>query len=224
MKSSIISGTVLVETETGGANMKEALDEDHMGERLEDTGRNLPTLLEEHTAWIATAGRKGSRLDLSGFDLRTVLDLKKYPLTAIKAIGANLLNQNLDGAEMQSCTLDRSDFRDCSLRNIDFRGSSLKHAMMTRANLSGAKFSPLHFANPEGSKRLQRVNLAGANLRYAILTGADLSDAILTGIDLSYAVLHDCDLRRADLSGAILNNTDFHGALLNDVISDKKIG
>src|SRR5262249_40252934 len=156
--------------DTNGANMEEALNEEKMGAKLESTGKTLPQLLEEHTAWIASAGRKGNRLDLSGFDLRHVLDLRKYSLTAVKAVGANVIGQKLDGAHIQSAVFDRADFRDSSLKNADFRGTSLKNAMMTRTNLVGANFSPLVFPTPDGSKRLQRVNLTGANLRYAILT------------------------------------------------------
>ena len=224
MKSSIISGTKLDEAETAGLNMDDALTEDRMGSKLEALGKTLEQLLEEHTAWIATAGKSGTRLDLSGYDLRHVLNLKKFSLTAVKAVGANFLNQDLQGASLQSAVMDRADFRDTKLANADFRGTSLKNGLFSRANLVGANLSPLIFPNPDGSKRLQRVNLSGANLRYAILSNAVLADCLLVGADLSYAVMHDCDLRRADLTGAILDNADFHGALLNDVISDRKLG
>lgn len=223
MKSSVISGTLLSEAKTDGTDMTDAISEEKMGAKLESLGKTLTQLLEEHTTWITTAGRKGNRLDLSGFDLRHILDLRAYSLTAVKAIGAMFINQNLEGIQAQSASFDRADFRDSKMKNADLRGSSLKNSMLTRVNLVGANFSPLLFKNADGSNRLQRVNLTGANLRYAIITEANFSDCILNGADLSYAVLHGCDLRRADLTGAILDNADFHGAKLEDVIADKPI-
>jgi uncharacterized protein YjbI with pentapeptide repeats len=223
LKSSVISGTIMTDTKTEGMDTTDAISEEKMGAKLESLGKTLPQLLEEHTSWITSAGRKGARLDLSGFDLRHILDLRAYSLTAVKAIGAMFINQNLEGINAQSASFDRADFRDSVMKKVDMRGSSLKNAMMTRVNMVGANFSPLLFKNPDGTNRLQRVNLTGANLRYAIMTDANLSDCILNGVDLSYAVLHGVDLRRADLTGAILDNADFHGAILTDVISDKPI-
>jgi uncharacterized protein YjbI with pentapeptide repeats len=220
--ASVMTGTVLEHTETGGANLKEALAEKALGSNFEDLKKSMEDLLKEHTAWIATAGRAGSRMDLSGYDMRHVENLGRYPLTAVKAIGATFLNQNLNGTEIQSALLDRADFRDCKLVKADLRGSSLKNAMLSRADLSQARLCSLQFANEDGTARLQRVNLSGGNLRYAILRGADLRDAILTGADLSYAVLIDCDLRRADLTGALLYNADLTGTLLNDALVEDR--
>ena len=117
---------------------------------------------------------------------------------------------------------DRADFRDCKMIKADLRGSSLKNGMLSRADLSAARLCSLQFTNEDGTARLQRVNLSGGNLRYAILRGADLRDAILTGADLSYAILIDCDLRRADLTGALLYNADITGALLTDAVIEER--
>ncbi|MFN3826622.1 MAG: pentapeptide repeat-containing protein [Micavibrio sp.] len=222
LRSSIMSGTILQQTETGGANLREAITEDSMGSKLEELDKTLPELLKDHTAWVATAGTKGQRLDLSGFDLRHIPLIRTYSLTAVKAVGANFLRQNLENIEMQSALLDRADLRDTVMRRADLRGSSLKNAMLARADLSEANLSPLHFTNEEGMKWLQRVNLSGSNLRYAVLRGTNLTDAILMGVDLSYAVLIDCDLRRADLTGAVLDGADLSGALLTGAILDPR--
>src|SRR5690606_8831094 len=123
--------------------------------------KTLPELLEEHTIWVSTVGRRGRQLDLGGYDMRDVLDLRRFPLTAIKAIGANFLNQDLRTAEIQSATLDKSDFRDCRMIEADLRGSSFKYANFTRADLTGAQLCPLQFDNADGSRRLQRVDLSG---------------------------------------------------------------
>ncbi|PJB71473.1 MAG: pentapeptide repeat-containing protein [Alphaproteobacteria bacterium CG_4_9_14_3_um_filter_47_13] len=222
LASSIMTGTILVMTETGGSNIKEATTEDSMGIKFEVLEQTLPELLEAHTKWVATAGKHGERLDLSGYDMRSVSGLGSYSLTAIKAIGTNFLKQNLEGTQIQSALLDRADLRDCKLMKTDLRGSSLRNALLSRADLSGAQLSPLKFINQYGMEWLQRVDLSGANLRYAILRGTNLSDAILAGADLSYAILIDCDLRRADLSGALLENTDMENTMIQGASFDEK--
>ncbi len=222
LKSSIMTGTVLAMAETGGANLSEALTDKAMGATLDTLKKSLGELLEDHTAWIVSAGKKGKRLDLSGYDLRGEPNLKSYAFTAIKAVGANFLSQNLSGAEIQSAILDRADFRDCRMQNCDLRGSSLKHALFSRADLSDANLSALHFTNEQGQTWLQRVNLSGANMRYVVLRGANLQDAIMMGADLSYAILIDCDLRRADLTGAILTGADFTDCLTTGAIIEEK--
>ena len=212
----------MAHTETGGANLESALTDNYKGARLEDMEQSLPEMLETHTIWVATAGQDGERLDLSGFDLRGVEDLRQYPLTAIKAVGANFLNQDLRDSQIQSAILDRADMRDCRIMGADLRGSSLKNAMLSRADISDANLAPLKFVNDDGSEWYQRINLTGANLRYAILKGAILHDAILTGADLSYAILIECDLRRADLRGAFLDGADMSGALTRDALIDER--
>lgn len=135
LRSSIMSGTIIHHTETAGSNIREAITDEGMGTKLEELDKTLAELLEEHTAWVATAGATGKRLDLSGFDLRTVPGIRNYSLTAMKAIGANFLRQNLESIEMQSALLDRADLRDTNMKRSDLRGTSLKNAMIARADL-----------------------------------------------------------------------------------------
>ncbi|MBI4031766.1 MAG: pentapeptide repeat-containing protein [Proteobacteria bacterium] len=220
--ASILTNTIIDHAETGGSNIKEVISREKTGSKIEDLGKPLSELLTDHTAWVVSAGRSGKRLDLSGFDLRPVSDLKQYALTAVKAVNANFMNLKLSDVGMQSALLDRSDFRDCKLDKADLRGASLKNALLSRTDLSHANLGPLQFTNPDGSTWLQRVNLSGANLRYAIIHGADLRDAIMMGVDLSYAVLIDCDLRRADLTGATLDNADLTDAMMQGAIMDEK--
>ena len=191
-----------------------------MAPLLETLGRSLPELLEEHTLWVATAGRSGRQLDLSGYDLRDVLDLKRFPLTAIHCVGANFLNQDLRGAELQSGTFDRSDFRDCRMIRADLRGSTFKYAQMARVNLTNALLCPLEFKKDNGERTIKRVDLSGANLRFSCLKNADLRDVIMMGVDLTNAILNGCDLRRADLTGAILTGVKLENCRLDEAIID----
>ena len=220
MRQSIMTGTLMDDTERKGVDMTAVITEEDMGAKLENLGKTLPELLEEHTLWVATAGRSGRQLDLSGYDLRDVLDLKRFPLTAIQCVGANFLNQDLRSAELQSGTFDRSDFRDCMMIEADLRGSSFKYAQMARADLTGALLCPLEFKKDNGYSTLQRVDLSGTNLRFACLREADLRDAIMMGVDLTNAILEGVDLRRADLTGAILKGVKFNDCRLDDAIID----
>lgn len=220
MKASIITGTIMNNVEKQGLNTRGTITEKDMGSKLENLGKTLPKLLEEHTLWVATAGRAGRQLDLSGYDLHDVLNLKSFPLTAIRAMGANFLNQDLQEAELQSAVFDRSDFRDCKMMRADLRGSSFKYANFSRTDLTKARLCPLEFHKENEISRLQRTDLSGTNLRYASLRHADLRDCILMGVDLTGAALHHCDLRRADLTGAILKGAIFENARLDGALID----
>lgn len=220
MRGTIVAGVVMDDTEQQGLDLSDSVRDQDMGSRLENLGKTLHELLQEHTLWVSTAGRKGRQLDLSGYDLRDVIDLHRYPMTAIYAQGANFLSMNLEEAEIQSANLDRSDFRDAHLKNADLRASSLKYAKLTRANLEGAQLCPLYFDRPDGSKRSQRCDLSGADLRYTHLVNTDLRECILMGADLRKAVLRGCDLRRADLTGALLKGAQFIDVKLDDAVID----
>ena len=127
------------DTEKFGLDLEGAIHESDMGERIESLEKSVEELMQEHKSWIKTAGKDGSQLDLSGFDLRSVENLKDVPLTAIKAVAAIFVGQNLRKASMQSAIFDEADFRDCNLEGADLRGSSFKHVQMTRAQLQGVK-------------------------------------------------------------------------------------
>lgn len=218
MHGSIISGMVTFHAEKQGLDLSGAISERDMGRKLENLVKSLPEMLDEHTLWVSTAGKRGKQLNLSGYDLRDVFDLKSYPLTAVKATEANFMRQNLKRAELQSGIFDRTNFRDCLLNEADMRGSNFKYAQFARADLSGAKLCPLVFQNNDGPERLMRVDMSGASLIYAGLSDCDLRDVIFMGADLSGAIIRDSDLRRADFTGAILNGTVFENVKLEGAI------
>jgi uncharacterized protein YjbI with pentapeptide repeats len=220
MRSAVMAGVVMDDTEKQGVDFRQIITEKDMGDKLENLGKSLPELLEEHTIWVATAGGRGRQLDLSDYDLRDVMDLRKFPLTAICAMNANFMSQDLTQAELQSGVFDRADFRDCKFSGADLRGSTFKYANLSRADLSGAKMCPLEFKRENGTTRVQRVNLSGANMKYVSLRDADLRDCVMMGVDLSHAVLTNCDLRRADLTGAILNGTILENVKLDGTVID----
>jgi len=222
MRSSVIAGMLLEGIDKLGIDITGAIKEHQMGQKLENLEKPLAELLDIHTLWVSTVGQKGRQLDLSEYDLRDVLDLRKFPLTAIRAVGANFLNQDLRSAELQSGVFDHADFRDCNMEEADLRGSSYKFAQFARSNLSFAKMCPLQFEDPQnpGKKRLQRTDMSGANFRFCNILHADLRDCIFMGADLTNAIIRDCDLRRADFTGAILTGLVFENVKLDDAIID----
>lgn len=220
MNDAIIAGATLSESAKFSAILENAITERDMGANIINLGKSLEDLLEEHTIWVSTAGRKGRQLDLSGYDVRDVVNLRSYPFTAIRAVGTNFLKQNLQSADLQSAVFDRSDFRDCIMDNADLRASSIKYAEMARVTMRGAMLCPLFFDRPDGSKRIQRTDLSGTNLRYADISESDFRDCIMMGADLTGANLSGCDLRRADLTGALLKGAIFKNARLEETIID----
>ena len=217
MRDCVVSGLVTRYAEKQGVRVEGSLHERDMGRKLATLGKTLPELLAIHTEWVDSAGRRGQQLDLSGYDLRDVVDLKHYSFTAVRAIEGNFLHQDLEGAELQSGVFDKGDFRDCNLRDADLRASSFKYANFARADLRGALLCPLEFKREVGSQR-QRVDLSGANFRYADLSDCDLRECILMGVDLTGAVIRGSDLRKADFTGAILDRTIFEDVRVEDAV------
>ena len=95
LQDTVMSGTVLKSVEMRGAKMDSMLGDSKMGETLEERGEDLEELLSNHKDWVRTAGKKGAQMNLSGVDLRYIENLRLYPLTAIKAVGANFMDQDL---------------------------------------------------------------------------------------------------------------------------------
>lgn len=220
LRNSILENTNLSSVEKTDANFEGVVTEQPAGKEITEMDLPIEELLYRHKKWIETAGAEGQRLDLSGYDMREYKELKNHALTAMKAIGANFLNQDFSGIEVQSAVFDESDFRDCSFVRSDIRGTSFKGARLSRCDFSGANLSPLLFHNPDGTTRIIPVNMNGATLRYSVLKNAKLAGIRLKGADLSFADFSGCDLRKADLSDAKLTGAIFAGANLEGTLMD----
>jgi len=218
LSGSIMTGAVLEQIGDRNLKLSGIVTDETVGKRLESLSKSLEELLAEHRDWLLSAGKRGERLDLSDHDLRDVLNLKSYPLTAIRALRSSFLGQDLRGAEMQSVECDGADFRDCEMEGADMRGSSFRQANFVRADLRGALLSPLDIGGQDDPHKLKRTDLSGADFSHAVLEGADLHHAVFAGADLKHAVLRGCDLRHANLKGA-----DLDGAVLEDVLLDHAI-
>ena len=98
-------------------------------------------LLRQHALWVQTGGAKGTKIDLSGYDLRPAFPLDGITFTAIKATGVILYGMKMPGIEMQFANMDRGDLRACDLSRGDLRGISLRGAMLNMSNMAGREIS-----------------------------------------------------------------------------------
>lgn len=133
-------GAVLIQVELETAHTVGAIFEDALGDKpagllIEDLETPLAVLIARHEAWVASEGREGRQLDLSGFDLRTAPPLAGAQLAALKARAAIFFRRDLSGIGLQAAQLDRADLRSSNLEGADLRGISLKGARLANADL-----------------------------------------------------------------------------------------
>lgn len=126
------------------------------------------------------AGADLSRLDLSGIRLSHCnlnrADLRGAILDGARIDSAAFQEAKLHGARLRHAYGERAVFRGAECPDADFEGADLRFAILSRTDLSGAKFGP-------GDKD-QPTDLRGASLRRADLRRADFTQAILRHVSL----------------------------------------
>ena len=122
--------------------------------------------------------------------------------------GADLLYDNLDGANLSNANLKGADLRGANLDGADLKGADLRGANLGGTNLVGADLSGADL----GGAYLSWTNLGGANLSNANLRGVNLEYANLASAKLSHADLRDADLSTANLDCAIIDAPSLSGA------------
>jgi uncharacterized protein YjbI with pentapeptide repeats len=147
-------------------------------------GKTLREILDKHTIWLNTDGKKGERANLSGANLSGA-NLSRADLTEAK----------LSGADLSGTILIKAKLIGADLYEAYFIGADLY-----KANLSGAD---LNLANLYKAF-LAKANLSKANLVYANLTGANLSEANLYGVNLYGAICVETNFTNATLDSAII--------------------
>lgn len=203
LNGAVLTDAVMENTHFIGANLKGTLNDRPAGLLLADLEEPLSLLIARHARWVATKGREGAQLDLSGFDLRMAPPLARTELAALKASDSVFYGLNLAGIGLQAARLDRADLRSCNLRGADLRGISLRSARLTNADLREARLGPL--VVNDGQRIVSHLDKA--ILRNVDLRGADLTRAVLLEADLSYANLVGAELAEAELDGAQLVGT-----------------
>jgi uncharacterized protein YjbI with pentapeptide repeats len=93
----------------------------------------LEKILEDHSLWWKTGGKKGARLDLSGADLSGA-DLTKTLLHY-----ADLTRVGMYGAIFVKALAPRANFSGAYMADTNMRDVDLSDADLTGANLTGAR-------------------------------------------------------------------------------------
>lgn len=146
-----------------------------------------------------------SRIDLSGMFLDPI----------------NLLEANLDGANLEKVTMTLSNLSMASAIRANFKEANLNSSKFGVAQLLEANFSEAKL----GGVDFKAADLTGADLTGANLTGANLTGAKLTGANLTGADLTRADLTGANLSGANLTEANLMTAKLglSQLLSSKSL-
>ena len=158
---------------------------------------------------------RGSRLDLSGADLREIslagADLQDADLTRASLAGVDLANADLTRATLAGTTLSSAELFGATLT-----GAMLRDATLSRADLFGATLSRAVLIGADlGEANLNRAMIIGANLTGAAFGAANLNGATLTGSDLSTADFRNATLHGATLTGATMYGTNLTKADLS---------
>lgn len=167
---------------------------------------------------------------VNGYTLEPYADLR----------GANLRNQDLQGANLAYANLQGADLRNSNLTfanawNADFRGADLRNTnftktMLRRSNFEGARFGGTYMFNAKMDDcNFRRVNFgAGCDFTRAGLYRANFTEANfgpgentrLEDAQLKWAYLRKMNLKDTRIGWANLTNADFSDSDL----SGKEIG
>jgi len=135
---------------------------------------DLEIILEEHSEWVKSRGRKGRQAELSRLNFE----------------GADLSDTNLQDAVMNETVLKGAD-----LLLTDLQGASLLQANFENANLLGAKLraANLQGATLLGATGLQAGELAGTDLTFAklpaeVTPAEELKDVVRIGKNASWLI------------------------------------
>jgi len=131
----------------------------------------------------------------------------EHPKISVDFHDLELLNGNLDGAD-----LSEANFRGANLQGTSFRYTNFYGATLMETNLAETNFyhAALKYANLEYAK------LELSSLEYAYLDRADLQHADLTNASLKYASIECADLRDTIISG-----TNFYGTFRLPLTTDE---
>ncbi|MEZ4702762.1 MAG: pentapeptide repeat-containing protein [Rhodothermales bacterium] len=174
---------------------------------IEISTAELNRLLEEHRAWVDTAGKSGRRANLERVNLGG-LDLHGVNLSEANLYQANLSKANLQGASLSKANLQGSLLGGANLQKASLWETELQSARLSLANLQGANLTQANlFRANLREASLQKANMTRANLQEARLSlanmqGTNLVRANLHNAVLTHAVLHEANLLEANVTGA----------------------
>lgn len=139
----ILKGAQLAE-----ADLRSAVLKGDVGQRLQNSGAALPQTrlrleaiadrLKQHEIWVASQGKEGRRLNLSGANLEGV-DLSGRLLAAAKLDHCILVGANLKGANLAAAALTGANLNGANLAAAELRGADLRWANLREAVLLGTR-------------------------------------------------------------------------------------
>jgi uncharacterized protein YjbI with pentapeptide repeats len=149
LRSACFHGAELIDPVLRGAQLAEAdlrsaVLRGDVGQRLQNSGAALPQArlkleaiidkLRQHEIWVASQGKEGRRLNLSGCNLEGV-DLSGKLLAAARLdhtilVGANLKGANLAAAVLTGANLQGANLVSAELRGADLRWTNLREAVL----------------------------------------------------------------------------------------------
>ena len=154
---------------------------------------DLNNILEDHTKWLESDGKKGVRADLHA------TNLYKAQLKGCDLAYANLKEAYLMGTEFDDACLIRADLEDSWACNASFDRAQLK-----RANFKGVDLTAAAFIN---------ADLTEANFENTICAGGFFQGANLTGANFKRADLHYAEFPGASFVGTDFQEADFLGSI-----------
>ncbi len=123
-----------------------------------------------------------------------------------RAIGKDLRQQELLGANLEGADLSQSD-----LSEVDLRKANLRNAILYQTKLQGADFTGADLTGAQFREcKANQACFAYANLNDTEFFGADLQSATFT-----QAKAQNADFRRAKLTGARAREGKFDGTNFN---------
>lgn len=139
----------------------------------------LLQLLEDHSQWLQTTGRRGKRLEIDAVDLRGIdlegLDLSEAVLTDCTLDGKAIIQNKFSVSELYSCS-----FRDCQFSLCDFY-----KAVIDYADFACVLFESCRFSKAEVYKTsLQKSTFRDCSFVATGLYDCDLSGSLFENIDL----------------------------------------
>ena len=117
----------------------------------EEAAAKAPALREAlggYQEWLQSGGKRGTRADFSGEDLRPLKnDLSGRILAALHMQNTLAIGANFSGCQLQAAKFDGADLRDADFSDADLRGASFKGAKLAHARFDGANLGSLPMAN-----------------------------------------------------------------------------
>ena len=140
-------------------------------------------------------------------------NLSGVNLERVNFTDGSLVGSDLTGARITDADLIGTDLTDAILLEIESSNVLFNFANLTRANLSGSRFTNASFHKA----KLTHTNFTGAQLQNANFTKAKLDNTIFIEAQLENADFQNMDLRNTVMTGVNLAGANLTGAILTGV-------